>query len=150
MGKANWYYDSARNRWVIRGKAGVEVVAFNDGGELQLAAGSTRVQRLIGFVGSSAALAAVGLNTEATGTITNATGVQVGDKVFGNPRPVIAAAAKISLNYFNVPTNNVLNFVVSNYGTVAGSLAATGWDVFAIRSAQERYYGEARIKGASS
>ena len=135
MGKANWYYDSARNRWVIRGKAGVEVVAFNDGGEIQLAAGSTRVQRLIGFTGSSAAITAVAVSEQITGTITGASDLRIGDKIFGVSRPVIADAAKIAVNQFYVPSNGLLNVKVINVGTAAGSLAARGWDIFAIRSA---------------
>ena len=124
--KAQIYYNNRTNQWLITRKGGSTVLEIPDG--------NTSVQRFIGFVGSSALITAVGVADEVTGTITNATGLAVGDKVFGNPRPVIAAAAKIALSYFNVPTANVLNFKAVNIGTMAGSLAASGWDIFAIRS----------------
>ena len=119
--RPNINYNAVSNRWEIMGKGGKLRMAVDDA--------QTPPVDVHSFIGSSAALANTG-SLGICGTITNATGLKVGDKVFANPK---VALSSTFLAGFHIPTTNCLNFYAINPAGV-GSLAAMGWDVFAVRT----------------
>ena len=122
--RPSWHYISSRNRWELRGKNGTLINTVPDN--------NSAMGKMTTFVGTSAAIAAVGTGNVVTGTITNATGLAVGDIVFANPKSTLSS--NIGIAGFHMPTTNTLNVYFQNAlpATVA-SQAAVGWDVFAIR-----------------
>lgn len=134
------FYNSRTQRWEVIGKDRKVKASFGDDGVAKFESGvevdpdSATVTRLLSFVGSSAALSAVGTATTAIATITAATGVAVGDKVFGNPR--VALGGDLGLGGFHVPTTNVINALITNPSPDGGgSLPARGWDITVVRAA---------------
>ena len=133
MGRpSNWFWNSRDQRWELRTVSGL-MADINEGG-LRINQ-QARLERMYGFVGSNAGLtdiAAYG-GAIAIGTITGATGLNVGDKVFGVRKNTNLQAGLLTSQFY-IPTTNVLNVHVGNLGTGAGSLPAGGWDVVALRT----------------
>jgi hypothetical protein len=121
--RANFYYDTRSNKWVLRRKGGTNVFEIPDSNNL--------ITNIYGFVGSNLAIASIGLKL-AVATITGATGLKPGDKVFGTPK--VAPVGNVTDTWF-VPTNNTLVAYFSEKSGAAGSLVAQGWDILAVRSA---------------
>ena len=150
MGKPrNWRWNANTQRWENVGR-GDAVKAYVDDtylGADQFKAGTlatieaatigsgTQLDFILGFTGSSALLTAIGTGAIAVGTITNATGLAVGDKVFGTPKTNFAGGHVGPAGFF-VPTANVLNvFLQNSKPDSAGSFPAVGWDIVAVRTA---------------
>jgi len=124
MGKPNWFYSVVENSWILKGKRGRK---------LDIPETNPHVTNFFNFVGTSAGITAVGSAAVAVGTVTNATGLAVGDIVFGNPK--VALAGHVGAVGFHVPTNDTLNVYIANIKPdSAGSIPAEGWDIFAIRT----------------
>ena len=128
MGRPSINYNPRTNRWEVIGKGGVLQFAVDDGN-------TGKPIKMFYFVGSSPAIGSIGEQLGLVATISGGAGLQIGDIIFANPRPPILAASKMAFSNFQVPSNDILSFVVHAVGTAGGSLSATGWDVFAIRSA---------------
>lgn len=141
-------WNSTAQRWESAGRDGL-VKAYQDEtgwGANQLTVGTLatlqaarvgsgpQINFMLGFIGSSASITSVAVGEITIGTITNATGLAVGDKVFGNPKAATLQTGRLGIAAFYVPTTNVLNVHIANLGTVAGSLPAVGWDMFAVRN----------------
>ena len=144
----NWSWNPTAQRWEQKGRDGL-LKAYSDetglGGNRLNIGTQADIQRLLvgsgsninfmlGFTGTSALLTAIGVEDITVGTITNATGIAAGDKIFGVPKELTMNTSKAAIAAFYVPTNNVLNVHIANIGTMAGSLPALGWDIMAMRS----------------
>ncbi len=145
----NLHWNDIAQRWEASGRDGI-VSAYIDGnglggdnvavGTALTAAGltmggGTKLTYMLSFTGTSAAITSVGSGAIAVGTITNATGIAVGDKVFGNARGS-TSDSHVAFAGFRIPTANVLNVLLSNSKPdSAGSYVAVGWDIVAIRAA---------------
>jgi len=128
MGRPNIFFKGGR--WHITGK-GADIVAFDEGG-MEVGNTGAKIAKIYAFVGSSAAIAAIGTCKTATGTIIGATGLAVGDKIFGNRREAMAAGVAVA--GFLVATTNCLNFfVVNTEPNTAGSLTVSTWGIVAVR-----------------
>ena len=121
--RPSFQYSSVSNRWELRGKGGKLLQVFPDGN-----AGNVLGKVTLNVVGSSAGVAAAGIGSigVVVGTITNCTGLAVGDVVFGNPVSAMGVNAG-GFAGFHIPTTNTLNV----YST--GTLPAMGWDIIAFR-----------------
>ena len=144
----NWFWNASARRWEQKGLDGL-VKAYSDEtgmGSNRITVGTqATIQRavigagsnldyLLGFTGTSAAITSVTAAGVTVGTITNATGLAVADKVFGVPKSTGLSSANIGIGAFYVPTTNTLNVHFVNPAAGAGSLAAVGWDIIAVRS----------------
>ena len=128
----NW--NARTQQWEAKDTTGKVAFSINSGGIL-IGEGGSRISRIQGFVGSNAALASVVAygGAVSVGTITNATGLAVADKVFGVRKNTNLQTVPLSVSFY-VPTTNTLNIHVFNSGTIAGSLPAGGWDIIAMRT----------------
>lgn len=94
-------YNAINQRWEIVGKSGDLKMAIADSNRGD-------ILNMIGFVGSSAAISSMGLGKMLVATITNASDLKVGDKVFGNPKPAISADSLSFVSHFHVPSKACL------------------------------------------
>ena len=128
----NLKWNSTAQRWESVGRDGLVKVFIDETG-LGIG-GNPAIGYFRKFVGSNAALASVVAygGAVAIGTITNATGLAVGDFVRGIRKNTNLQTVPLSVGFY-VPTTDTLNIQVGNFGTIAGSLPAGGWDIVAIR-----------------
>ena len=128
----NLHWNPISQRWESAGRDGVVKAFINETG--------LGAPNIFGFIGSNAAITAVGTLAIAVGTISiagtvNASGVAMGDKIFGVPK-ADRSGGHVGVVGFYVPTTNTLNVWLQNSkADSAGSFPATGWDVIAFRSA---------------
>ena len=129
----NLSWNSVAQRWESVGRDGLVKVYIDETG-LGVGQGGTSLGYFRKFVGSNAALASVVAygGAVAIGTITNTTGLQVGDAIFGVRKNTNLQTVPLNVKFY-VPTTDTLNIHVGNFGTIAGSLPAGGWDIVAIR-----------------
>lgn len=125
--RPSFEYNSKANRWEIRGKGGTLKMAIDDS--------NVGVPiKFISFVGSSAGIASIGLGQSILGTITSADDLRRGDYVFGNMMFDTDTGNIVEVTNFHVPSNSLLNMRVHAIGTGGGSLPASAWNIFAIRT----------------
>lgn len=129
MGRPNIFYKEGK--WHITAKGDVRVASF-DGSGMELGETGDKISKMYTFTGTSAALSTVASGVITTGTITNATGLAIGDKVFGVPKTLFDTIQVVGMH---IPTTNTLNVNLVPVGDTGGSLIATAWDVVAIRGA---------------
>ena len=132
MGKASFDYNSRTNAWEFKG-AGGALIARIGGGGIETGDGGTGIKKMGLITGTIGALTAVGTGLVSIGTVTNMTGLAIGDKVFVTPKAAIAG--NIGLVGAYIPTTNTLNVLLANTKqNSAGSFVAKGVDVIYFRT----------------
>lgn len=141
MGQANTYFDSKDRKYKIKGFAG-EILAEVSGAAVKftgdvtsginttsLKAGSgTAITKMGVLTGTLLPLAAVGTGLAALSTISNMTGLAIGDKVSLTFKA--AVGGNLLIGNPHIPTTNTLCvYVLNPVQNSAGSLVAVGVDV---------------------
>ena len=137
MGKANIYFDSANNRWVVRDKYGVDSLRIGiNGVDLLRVGGGGTLGLITRLSGTIPGISAIGSGAVAVATITGqaSAGIAVGDLIFGMPRAAIGGNTGIVA--YIVPTTNLVNAHIANTKPdSAGSFVSVGVNLLQIRSA---------------
>lgn len=132
MPKANSWFDGKANAWVFTGKGGA-VAARIGGGGIETGDGGTGIKKIGKLSGTLLPLAAVGTALSAISTVSNMTGLAIGDVVIFNVKQAIGGNLNIGAAF--IPTTNTLNVYITNtQTTTAGSLVAKGVDVIYYRT----------------
>jgi hypothetical protein len=143
MGQANLFYNKITNRWECRDRGGNKVFdvdgtslnvvgGITAGGALS-AGGGTSITKMGVLTGTLLPITAVGTATTAIGTVSNMTGLAIGDKVFVTPKAAIGGGLVVGNPV--IPTTNTLNLTIQHSDPVnAGSLVAVGFDVTYMRT----------------
>ena len=144
----NLHYNPVAQRWESKGRDELVKAHIGESGlgandltigtlatiQNIIVGSGSRQTFILGFTGTNAAITSIGTGAIAQGTITNATGIAVGDKVFGVPK-ADRSAGHVGFAGFHVPTTNTLNVWVQNSKPdSAGSFPATGWDIITFRT----------------
>ena len=125
MGQAGFRYNSISNRWELLGKGGRLIRAFDDGNQ------GVPVKEMI-VVGSNISTSIASMST-AIATIAIADNpLKRGDIVFGNPKSAVTANT-VGIAGFAVPSDGLLHVYAIGPRGAAATLAAMGWDIYAIR-----------------
>ncbi len=125
MGRPSFHYNSVANKWELRGKGGRLIQAFDDGA--QGVPNKTMI-----LVGSSIATSIASMSTAVATIAIDGNPLKRGDVVFGNP--IIAlTASTVGIAGFVVPSDGLLLAYAIGPRGAAGTLAVTGWDIFAMR-----------------
>ena len=131
LGRAqNWYYNPANGKWELRGKTGVVLARVSESG-VGFGADGQELTRII-FLTGTTPLANVGTQAQLVATITNMTGVAVGDFVMATPKA--ALVADVVQAFARVATTDTVHVGLQSVdSTGVGSQPAVGWDVVAFR-----------------
>ncbi len=123
--RASFHYNSVANRWELRGKGGRLIQAFDD------AAQGVPAKAMI-LVGSSIATSVASLSTAVATIAISDNPLKRGDVVFGNPIAALTAST-VGIAGFVVPSDGLLHAYAIGPRGAPGTLAATGWDIYAVR-----------------
>ena len=129
--RARLYHSTKDGKWIWTTEGGVVKAELTDAGAFKIGANGTGVTEIFAFVGTSAAIAAVGSYQVEIGSIP-VTGARVNDIIIASPQS--ALPTEIAIGAFRVSGSNNVNFYAANTDIAAiASMPVMPWSVAVMR-----------------